>query len=242
MIKDYLSCKFNPVIYSILIKNTFKILLRILLALFFATIIYLFFAVILSFISVNSSFKEPEQGVTIYVSTNGVHTSFILPSQNSVIDWEDYFPPSHFPDSISIANHFIFGWGEKDFFINTPTWDDFKLSSGIKALFIPSESVLHITKLSHPPQTNENCIPITLTESQYEKLRNYILQSLATPSPLNVQGYSSRDAFYPYDQSYHLFKTCNDWVNRGLNKSGIRSCVWSPFDRGILYQLGRIEN
>ena len=228
--------------YYLLVKSAFKILLRILLALVFATVIYLLFAVVLSFIPVNGSFEEPEQGVTIYVSTNGVHTSYILPSRNSVIDWENYFPPSHFPDSVSVANYFIFGWGEKDFFINTPTWEDFKLSSALKALFIPSESVLHITKLSHPLKTNENCLPITISASQYETLKNYILQSLVTPSPLDVPGYSNRDAFYPYDQSYHLFKTCNDWINRGLNKSGIRSCVWSPFDRGILYQISRIKN
>ncbi len=30
-----------------------------------------------------------------------------------------------------------------------------------------------------------------------------------------------------------MFSTCNEWVNKGLKATGLKSCLWTPFDTGL---------
>lgn len=51
---------------------------------------------------------------------------------------------------------------------------------------------------------------------------------------LENKGYSSTDDFYKSKGGYSCFKTCNSWVNTGFKESGLKSCLWTPFDFGLL--------
>ncbi|REG87882.1 uncharacterized protein DUF2459 [Winogradskyella sediminis] len=51
---------------------------------------------------------------------------------------------------------------------------------------------------------------------------------------LENQGYSSIDDFYKAKGSYSCFKTCNSWVNSAFKESGLKSCLWTPFDFGLM--------
>ena len=35
------------------------------------------------------------------------------------------------------------------------------------------------------------------------------------------------------NKKYHVFNTCNNWVNRGLKKTGIRTAVWTAGAFGL---------
>jgi hypothetical protein len=51
---------------------------------------------------------------------------------------------------------------------------------------------------------------------------------------LSERGYTRKDDFYKANGRYSLFKTCNSWVNLGFKESGLKACLWTPFDFGLL--------
>lgn len=210
--------------------NFLRKLLRFILILFFIPIIYLGSALILTAITI-----EPESNVipkdeVVYLNTNGVHLDVVIPkhkmteelSESLVVNAEDQYVS--------------FGWGDENFYLNTPTWGDLTFTNAFSALFLESSTLMHITRYR---AQQKDWIEVKLTKDQFQKLNFYIANSFKTNSNgvkylLEGQGYSSRDEFYKANGSYSCFKTCNSWVNTGFKESEMKSCLWTPFDFGLM--------
>jgi uncharacterized protein (TIGR02117 family) len=218
-------------------KKLFSIVWKSMAAGLAAVILYFLVAVIFSFIPVNRNFKQPQEGVTIYLLTNGVHTDFVLPVQNQLYDWEKIISRKHITGDNSKAQYVAFGWGDKGFYLNTKTWDDLKFSTAFNALFHLSTSAIHVTW--YPPlHESESCRKIRISEEQYRILVEYIIRSFQTDDQGAAKvivgaHYWDDDSFYEAKGSYSLFYTCNTWVNDGLKKARLPACLWTPFDRFI---------
>lgn len=83
---------------------------------------------------------------------------------------------------------------------------------------------------------------IPVCAAQVKLLNQYLLASFSTNSKgqfieIADSGYTNNDRFYEANGSYNFIKTCNEWVNKGLKSAGIKTAIWSPFDRGVLYHL-----
>jgi uncharacterized protein (TIGR02117 family) len=208
-------------------------------------LVYLSASIVLGYIPVNTGFSKPEEGIDIFIVSNGVHTDFVLPMINDQMNWSNLFGQEDFGRRLHTAPWIAFGWGDRGFYLNTPEWSDLTPSTAIKALLLPSHSAMHVT-LTGKPSTSDRVIQIRINEVQYSGLKNYILGSfLKDPRKKAIRidhpGYGMNDLFFESDLSFHLLRTCNVWTSNGLNTAGIRTSVWTPFDRPILYQLGRIE-
>jgi uncharacterized protein (TIGR02117 family) len=185
-------------------------------------LLYLFLAWMLPYIKVNRSFcNAPDsEGVEIFVQTNGVHTDLVLPVKNEQADWEKLFPHSDFENVYSGFNYVGIGWGDKGFFLNTPTWADLKFSTAFKAAFALSTTAMHVTYKYRKPKENESCKRIVLSKDQYRILIRYIGSSFLLKDKLPVHiahpGYTAQDTFYEATGTYSLFKTCNVWTCNAL--------------------------
>ncbi|MEK6238102.1 MAG: TIGR02117 family protein [Planctomycetales bacterium] len=201
---------------------------------------------LIGMVPVNRSFRQAEQGVEVFVVSNGVHTEFILPAEHDVVDWRTQFPASDFQDEHPLGSHVSFGWGDRGFFIDTPSWSDLELITALQAMFVPSESVLRVG-WTHRPSESDQCRCLTLTEEQYERLTEFIRDEFqrdafqhgqeATAQVIPGARFSRRDAFYKARSSYHLFNTCNAWTGRGLKQTGVTTGLWTPFSSMVLYHL-----
>ena len=87
--------------------------------LFFPVIVYFLMSVVLSNIPINRDFRQ-EDGVKIYIRSNGVHTDFVLPVETPEIDWRERFPFQNFRRPDRSATHISFGWGDRGFYLETP--------------------------------------------------------------------------------------------------------------------------
>jgi len=206
---------------------------------------YLFISLTLGSIPVNTGFKEASEGMEIYIVSNGVHTDFVLPMKNDLMDWRDFFKSGDFGSSMVHAPYIAFGWGDRGFYLNTPEWSDLKLKTALVALLVPSRSAMHVT-LWGEPETGRLAKRIRISQSQYARIVDYIEQSFlkgpeGEPIRLDHPGYGEYDLFYASGLTFHLFRTCNVWTNTGLIRSGLRTSLWTPFDRPILFQLSRIR-
>ncbi|WP_221929332.1 DUF2459 domain-containing protein [Saccharicrinis carchari] len=174
--------------------------------------------------------ENPDVDKTIYLSSNGVHLSIIIPKT--------------YMDSVQLSgvkreqsdNYLSFGWGDEDFYLNTPTWGDLTFSIAFKAIFLKSAALMHVTRYKNK---RSDWIEIKISETELAKLNAYVLNTFSTNERgmkiiLENQGYTSTDDFYKAQGSFSCFKTCNSWVNSGFKESGLKSCLWTPFDFGLL--------
>ena len=60
-----------------------------------------------------------------------------------------------------------------------------------------------------------------ILEAGFERLLAYIASSFEPHAAPIAPSLYGRGAFYPSRERFHLFKTCNVWVARGLREAGI---------------------
>lgn len=221
------------------VMKILKFILKGMLALLLLMILYLVAAIVGSAIPVNT--EQPQDGdVTIYLRTNGVHTSFIFPLKNENIDWTTYADPELTLSKGSGFQYISIGWGDLEFYKKTPEWGDLEFPVAFQAVFLSKPSALHIEFLD-VIRFNQPTMPVKITRSQYRKLSDYVMESFQKNSSEETQQvkglhYNRSDVFYYAKRSLHFFYTCNTWVNEGLKNADLRACLWTPFDEGIFYQ------
>jgi uncharacterized protein (TIGR02117 family) len=221
-------------------KRAVKLLLKTILSVLIFLALYFSLAYILSRIPVEKE-QATNADISIYILSNGVHTDIVVPTKNDLFNWHELVKPEHTLSQDSTAGLLAFGWGDKGFYLETPTWNDLKFSTAFKAAFGLSSSAIHATYYHHLTP-GEQCKEILISKEQYLKLIAYITQSFLsdkTKSVINISTkavYGNNDAFYEAVGSYSLFKTCNTWTNSALKHCGQKACVWTPFEGGIFYQ------
>jgi uncharacterized protein (TIGR02117 family) len=138
-----------------------------------------------------------------------------------------------------------FGWGDKEFYLTTPTWADLTLSTAFKALFLKSESALHVS--FYPYLSGYNGMKkLRISPVQYQAMVRFISSSFKRNEDgrtirIQCPGFGDPDCYYEAMRSYSLFYTCNTWANQAFKKSGLRACVWTPFDKGLLFQYRNVK-
>ncbi len=221
-----------------IIRLLFRLILYVLSFLVTFIVVYLILAFTLPYIGVNKDFKETENGISIFIKSNGVHTDVIVPANSEFKNWKKDFPARDFAKVDTSFAYLAFGWGDKGFYLETPTWDDLKFSTAFKAAFFLSSTAMHVTYYPKAPDEDDLCKKIVISEEQYHKLISYIQSSFQQNDKnfilINHPGYGKTDKFYEAEGTYSFIKTCNCWTGSALKESGIRTCFWSPFHSGIL--------
>jgi len=206
-----------------------KLLVRTFLLLFGLPVGYFIVAFALTAITVNNAPPKAKRSKTIYLSTNGVHLDIILPKNNltSALGRDLYSLPQE--------KYLAFGWGDKDFYLNTPTWADLKVENALKAMFWKSETLMHVTRYNN---VQSYWVAVSVSEEELEQVNALVLESFSTDAGsktrLEGAGYSRTDDFYEAQGSYSCIKTCNTWANSIFKESGLKACLWTPFDFGLL--------
>lgn len=199
--------------------------------------LYVVVGVLLSYITVNEEPNQPED-VAIYILTNGVHTDIVMPVKTKIIDWSTELKYSQPEKANSNYSLIAIGWGDKGFYLQTPTWADLKFSTAFKAATGTGSTAIHTTYYRNVRET-KNCRKIMISWAQYEQLVSFInasFQKNETGHFIKIDtdaNYGVTDAFYEATGSYSLFKTCNTWANSALKESGQRACLWTALDSSI---------
>jgi len=124
------------------------------------------------------------------------------------------------------------GWGDRGFYLETPTWDDLKLSTALNALLLPSESVVHVA-CTRSPDGYAGVKRVLLSDRQYTQLCESIQASLlpsgqSATSLIAGRAYGKYDAFYQARGSYNCFYTCNSWVGGRLSDAQVTTPLFTP--------------
>ncbi len=219
-----------------------KLFLRALAVLVAFPLLYFGAALVGGLIPANAAWKQAERGVTIFVRTNGVHTWLMLPAEAAGIDWRPLAPVAHIRDPRYGGNYLAIGYGNRDFYLNTPTWSDLSPRTAIAAAFGRGPSLVHVEH-EHDPAPNEWQQPIMLSEEEYRKLAAHIRKSFdfdpgGRTKPLLGRGYGPADIFYEGRGPYNAYRTCNEWTGEALRASGVKTGIWTPLSESIMLRLG----
>jgi uncharacterized protein (TIGR02117 family) len=186
----------------------------------------------LSHLPVNRDWREPTDGVTIYLASNGIHTGLVVPVMSAGIDWRQRVRASDLPDPKRAGKWLLFGWGDRDFYQNTPTWRDLRPGIALSALIGSGQTLVHVDHFDDF-YTDADMRPLRLTTEEYRRLSDFIEMTFADTRDV-VPGYGPRDVFYAAKGRYSILRTCNVWTGDALKAAGVRTAVWSPFPGGIM--------
>ena len=208
-------------------------------ALALATIValYLLAALAGSLLPANPDWQSPDDGIELFVETNGLHTGIVMPIWNEIHDWTPLVRPEDLADPSRYGSHILVGWGHEGVYRNTRTWQDLRASDAISAIFGSDHVLVHVDHLQYPQAYPHYRRRLVVSPAEYRKIAaaieaRFLLddQYRSQPSP----GYGASDLFYRSHGHYNAFHTCNNWTGEVLQQAGIRTGLWTPFQGGVM--------
>lgn len=219
-------------------KKILQIILKSIAALLGLVVIYVILALTIPYIPVQKKATSEIADIPIYIFTNGVHTDIVMPIKTEQFDWSQKIPFENTVSKSSDFNYVGVGWGDKGFYLDTPTWAELKVSTAFYAAFWLGDSAMHTT-FYKTMKEGDDCKKMLITKTQYADLiqfvdskfdKNSAGQNILIPTDAV---YSKDDAFYEAKGSYSFLYTCNTWTNNALKAAGQKAALWTASDFGI---------
>jgi uncharacterized protein (TIGR02117 family) len=182
----------------------------------------------------NAGWHEPAQGVEVLVETNGVHTAIVMPLVTLQKDWRADFPATDVIASDQPYTHVSVSWGEREVFLDTPTWADLSPLTVLRIIAVGGEGVLHVAHYVRPAP-DATIRPLRLSEADYVRLVRRIEREIPPRSGRRrYRGYGEDDVFYDGLGRYTPIHTCNAWTGDMLAAAGMRMGRWTPFAGSVM--------
>lgn len=195
------------------------------------TLLYFTAVLIGGLITVNGPEDGEEPQAEIFLDNNGRHFDIWLSAEYCG------FIEEH---EIGSGGWYGFGWGDSDFFLNTPYAADVKPGILLKALFLPSRPVLAVQYSDSAPRKSTSVVSIPAQPSSIEAAAAYIeswflssADGLQKVTAYLIHPSYTGYVFYESRGRYSIFFTSNNWVNKALKKAGLKTGLWTPLTFGV---------
>jgi len=171
---------------------------------------------------------------------NPIHTDIAIPLDAAVLADFDFLLNAGIPADLPDARYLVFGWGGREFYINTPVWSELKAGPLFKGLTV-DRSVLHVEVAGDIPEPQPFVTGHALSEAGYDRLLAFIRASFsASPDgPVRIAGaaYGEFDAFFEANGWFNAVAGCNTWTAAALREAGLRTGWWNPLPQSLAVSL-----
>ena len=182
----------------------------------------------------NGDWRETPGGIEILIETNGVHTAIVMPLTTRQKDWRKDLPVGDLLSPDRPYTHVSVSWGEREVFLNTPTWGDLSPITVARIIGIGGDGILHVAHYVRPAP-DKNIRPLRISEGEYARLVRRVESALPSHSGRKrYPGYGDNDIFYDGAGRYTALNTCNQWTSDTLAAAGILTGWWTPFAGGVM--------
>ena len=209
---------------------------------FSATLISLILLTIAALIPRKSNYSTKNAcDIKICVSDTGIHSNIIVPIANKTFDWRNYLSIDRIGiDNAKDYNYLSFGWGDREFYMSTPSLVDLKLSTTFTALFLATPSVVYVKGYqSIPAYHGVKCIKINQTD--YLQLAQFIKSTFKQNKKAeNIRvgnGHTNNAGFYAAIGNYSILNNCNSWTGSALRKANVNTPLWDGISTAIMFHL-----
>ena len=214
-----------------------KILKRSAFALGTIIALYLLAALGGSLLPVNQSWQSPDDGIELFIETNGLHTGIIMPIWSDVHDWTPLIRPEDLQDPSRYGSHILVGWGHAGVYRHAREWTGLRPADALSAIVGSDDVLIHVYHLNYPQAFPYYRRRLKVSEAEYRKIADAIQARFALDDHYRSQpspGYGQDDLFYQANGHYNAFFTCNNWTSDILRQAGIRTGLWTPFQGGVM--------
>lgn len=182
-----------------------------------------------------------QQPYSVYLIGDIQHIDFLLPVNNGLYDWRKFLNLEQIGrDPGGDYRYLKFGWGDRDFYMNTPSLDRIQIPRLLRTLFKPGNpTAVHVNGYTEVPnEASHNTVCIGLSRTEYLDLVAYLQRSFRHQNADRIQdGFAEAAGFYEGSGTYSIAYTCNSWVADGLNEANITTPLWSGLAPPVLAKL-----
>ena len=169
-----------------------------------------------------------EQNKKIYILYNDFHSDIVFNIKELNMSKFPKFKNKKF-------GYLSFGWGDKETYLNTPDIKNIKISTTLKALFINSPSLMHVSYIRNIRQYKD-VKTIKLSKEQQKVLKKSILNTFNFQEA-TYKGYGKQDIFYTAKGDYNFINTCNTWTGDKLREANVSMSYWTPISWSVTTDL-----
>jgi uncharacterized protein (TIGR02117 family) len=186
----------------------------------------------------------------VYFEGDALHVNLLLPVTSAMVDWRQFL--GQIGSETGIRYRYVkFGWGDRDFYRNTPNMAAFQLPRALHALLVPGNpTTVHVQGYQALPigggtqreqDQGEALKCVALTAPEYRRLVTFVQASFQqTPDhrPLRIQdGFTPSSGFYEGTGHYSILRTCNTWAAEGLDAAGVTTPLWTALAPAVWRQI-----
>jgi len=206
--------------------------LKILLLPMILILFYIFISFLLLLFPTTTHCTKDNKTVYLYADT--AHTEIILPISYLKQEYQKEFPKLLKNRS---KGYLAVSYGDKEFLMKVPSWDDIKIPIALKSLFLNTPALLRVGY--YYDIKKDLCIKIRLSNQCLKKLQRTIFNSFSTKNNHFIRykdHYKQHNIFYfQAKKSYNLFHTCNTWTGDRLREAGLKASYLTPFAQQVIY-------
>ena len=185
------------------------------------------------------------QPIQIYVAGEAAHVNLMVPVKTAVYDWGEFLDLAKLGRQPATYRYLKVGWGDRAFYMNTPTWGNFQLTNALRALFAPNNAAaLYVQGYGDVPlEPGVEVKCVRLSEANYRQLVAFLQASFQQTAgqphpPQRLQdGYEATSSFYAATGHYSILRTCNSWAAEGLESAKVNTPLWSGLASAVMRQL-----
>lgn len=168
------------------------------------------------------SAQAGEASESVYVVSHGLHSGILVP--NPAQSAESSFWPAVYSDAAWLE----IGWGDGKYYPDANPG----LLLGLRALMVPTASVLHVVAIHRTPLDYfppEKIVTLQLSPEQLVRLAQgiaaeFVLDANGMPRDRGP-GLYGESRFFEARGEFHLFNNCNHWVAARLEDAGLEISV-----------------
>lgn len=171
--------------------------------------------------------------VPVYLISNGWHVWLALPVRQDGVDWTTWLGGTGNRDYIA------FGWGDRDFYLNTRRPIDLRPDLAAAALLGRGPAAMHVMPIPEPDAGSRQVRRIEADLLQFHALAAYVRAGFSPgpdhqPRRIPETGFGTEDAFFEATGRYSPLQTCNEWIGAGLRAAGLATGWWTPLPFGLM--------
>lgn len=202
-------------------------------------LLYVLFFFLIAKFPVNNDAVEvqPQDSISVFIQTNGVHTDIVFPIKNSIKDWSGVLDARKTKSRRNDFNFVAIGWGDKGFYLDIQEWKDLDAVTAFRAGFGLSSTLMHVT-FQKQMKLGGDCVAIQVSAQEYQQMVTFAEKRFKTDAKDNYilvpnASYGNNDSFYEAKGAYSLFYTCNTWTNNVLKAAHLKAALYTLHAQGI---------
>jgi uncharacterized protein (TIGR02117 family) len=188
---------------------------------------------------------EPSRTRRILLLAGPIHTDLALPADADVLEAFAFLEGTGLPYRDPAVRWLALGWGGREFYVHTPTWDQLQALPAFWGLTL-DDSAMHVQLVGAIDTPHPSVLALDLRPEQFDAVLKASLAGFRRNEdgrPIHMPGISHNayDAFYEAEGRFTALLGCNTWASAAIRAGGLRTGWWNPLPQSLFWSIRRFN-